>query len=259
MRRLRACLSLASRLAIVGSGPRDVLRLFVAGMLEATRPRWHLTRPLRVAIRLEGQRFDVVLADDSDFLVLRGLREREFAIDLARPPAVIVDLGAHIGLVSLFFRARYPEAAIYALEPNPVTYARLRENVAGHGIQTLHGAVAARAGAATLFLGPSSWSSSLVPRDTRRDSVAVRAWTLDELLCSWSITHVDLLKLDIEGAEFEVLRETSVLPRVAAVVAELHYDLAPSSPAEVTSLLAGFELSIAPHGDQRALLRAIRC
>jgi hypothetical protein len=54
------------------------------------------------------------------------------------------------------------------------------------------------------------------------------------------------------------MRSTEALPRVGAIVAELHYDLATSDEAEVRSLLDDFQVTTVAQGKHRALLYAVR-
>ena len=59
------------------------------------------------------------------------------------------------------------------------------------------------------------------------------------------VDHVDLLKIDIEGAEFDLLA-TAPLDSVGEMVAEIHYDLGHGDEASLRALLADFELSFEP-------------
>jgi FkbM family methyltransferase len=250
--------TLGPRLWTMGASVRHSVRLCMAGVTLTFRPQAFVQRRFEVNVKLEGQRFPVVLADRSDFFVLAGLRTREFALELEVTPRVIVDLGAHIGLSSLFFRASYPEARIYALEANPLTFEQLRANVADAGVETLRGAVAGEAGELEFFLGDASWESSL-NASVGGSQVRVKAWTLNGLLDHWQIDHVDILKLDIEGTEFEVLRSADALSRVSAIVAELHYDLADGTESEMRETLVDYDVHMGgqPH-PHRALLHAYR-
>jgi hypothetical protein len=62
-----------------------------------------------------------------------------------------------------------------------------------------------------------------VPRNTvGEDVVTTPGLTLDELFMSQELAHVDLLKIDIEGAEWDVLRRSECLDAVSRVVGEMH-------------------------------------
>jgi hypothetical protein len=72
------------------------------------------------------------------------------------------------------------------------------------------------------------------------------------------VGHVDLLKVDIEGAEFDFL-SSAPLHRVTELIVELHYDLGAGNEAQLRQLLSDFELSFRPLPQQdRWLLYAYR-
>ena len=95
--------------------------------------------------------------------------------------------------------------------------------------------------------------------------VTVETRTLDDLMADFSLDELDLLKIDIEGAEFEVLRSFSGLDRTHAVVGEVHLDLMEQSLDEFFALLDGFEIRkrqmALPDlpGADRWLFEAVRC
>lgn len=143
-------------------------------------------------------------------------------------PNTIVDLGANIGLASMYYRAQYPEAKIVCVEASPVTAQKLKQNLQRDGrIRIESVAVAGSAGHVEMWIDANSaaqLNSSITGRDTGAaysnfHSVVVEAKTLDSLIPE----HVDLMKVDIEGSEYDVLRAACVQPeRVAAIVVEVH-------------------------------------
>jgi len=163
----------------------------------------------------------------------------------------IVDCGANIGLAAAYFLSHCPRATLVAIEPDDDNVALLSKNLAPYGARTRviragvwSGPVALGVREDTLGLG-REWSRQLerVPSDSPG---AIRAMGPSELLDS-ADGHVDLLKVDIEGAEVELFRsDASWLADVGAVAIELHDDT-PFGPARalVTGVLdrAGFVLT----------------
>lgn len=137
----------------------------------------------------------------------------------AGPAPAMVDLGANIGTVSALSLARRPDARITSVEAGPDTFARLAANRAANpGLDwtTVHAAAAGRSGSMQFSCGPLSTGG----RVGGSAGVEVPARTLVELLPPGLIT---LLKVDIEGAEEELLRAgEEQLARVATIVIELH-------------------------------------
>jgi FkbM family methyltransferase len=152
----------------------------------------------------------------------------------------IVDLGSHIGASIVFFRDRYPDALIIGVEPDPDSFAKLRENTKLLPRLELHNcAVADRAGEAPFYQSSWSWESTLVARDGGPSSTRVPVRTLDEIVGNRT---VDLLKVDIEGAEYAALRAFGGLHSVRALAVEYHADTCPASFAEFLGLLEGFSI-----------------
>ena len=155
----------------------------------------------------------------------------EYAFRTRQRTPLIVDAGAHVGVATHYFKHRYPRARVLAFEANPVTFALLRRNIALNrldDVRPIHAAVAPQAGEITFYASasddePGAWGDSAVRQPWHEDEgtaiVRVPAVTLSSVLAE----PVDLLKLDIEGAEDAVLADCEpVLDRVRAMVVDLH-------------------------------------
>lgn len=254
---------LGPRLATVGARPTDKARLFLLGAMLPLLERRNLLerRRAHVRVRLQDSVVPIVLGDASDYTVLAATRAGDDMIpDFLRSPKVIVDCGAHIGTVALQYRARFPDATIYAVEPDPSTVERLRYNLGPAPNTTIvRAAVGAKTGSTAFFPSTHSWSSALTasPYDPVLGHTVVASLTLSDLLDRCSISDVDLLKLDIEGAELDVLGDLG-LSRVRAIVAEIHYDLGGFTEQDLMERLNGFFTKVVPLSRDRALLLANR-
>jgi FkbM family methyltransferase len=138
---------------------------------------------------------------------------------------VVVDIGANIGVFALFAAAE-PGTRVYAYEPVAATYAQLRESVELNGLEervrTFNLAVTATVERRAIALNPSgSPFHSLYGGGETADIECVG---LDRVFRDNDIERCDLLKLDCEGAEFEVLYGASeaTLERVARICVEYH-------------------------------------
>jgi FkbM family methyltransferase len=157
-------------------------------------------------------------------------------------PSVIVDLGANIGLSARFFSRRYPRARIVAYEPDPRSFATAERNLRGLGLLSLRNlAVAATAGTLRLHrLAGESWRTSTVLGDqAEQESFTAGAVTLDSII--EELERIDILKIDIEGGEYEVVAGAGLIERLECIVGELH-PVEGWSSARFYSLLPGFEL-----------------
>jgi FkbM family methyltransferase len=134
---------------------------------------------------------------------------------------VIVDCGANIGITSLFLAARYPNATILSVEPHPENFALLTANVAEvPRILPIRACVTGTPQSAVRFtVNQAAWGNRIA-RDAH--GVLVPAITIEELCNQNGVEKIDLLKLDIEGAEEEVLKNGKFLARTEHIIVELH-------------------------------------
>ena len=189
--------------------------------------------PLQIA-----QFFDVACA----WSVLRG---GEYDVEFPDTADVIVDLGSNIGVSILDFRLRYPNAKIYGFEPDPHAFELLQRNVGDDPNVELHQvAVSARDGTADFYAAEDSWASSLQQTRDGAERIQVPTRSLESILDELGIEQVDLLKVDVEGAEGEIFESFEPLPRVKWIVGELHLEMLRCTHDEFFDRhLRGYEIS----------------
>jgi FkbM family methyltransferase len=225
--------------------------VLATGVMAVTETLPRLGRPSqRIPVDFAGRRYVLTLGGCNDLDVLREvLLCEEYHVDLPREPEVIVDLGSNIGASLIALHARYPAARLVGVEPDPATFVRLLANTAILANVTLRNvAMASEDGTVSLYPSRDSWESSLFPTQHGRHSITVPALTLRSLLDDVEVTRVGLLKIDIEGAEFDVLTSFDHWNYVDAIVVEWHGDLIARSVEDVTEILRDFDLSVLPHG-----------
>jgi FkbM family methyltransferase len=124
----------------------------------------------------------------------------------------IIDIGAHIGGFTLYAAAHAPNARIIAFEPEPSNARVLRQNIADNHLDARivaeQKAVAGTRGMLTLhrtFASTSSGGHSLIDYAHEGDDIPVDAITLADMFREHDIQHCDFLKIDCEGAEYDIL------------------------------------------------------
>ncbi|MBE2317978.1 FkbM family methyltransferase [Solirubrobacter sp. CPCC 204708] len=211
-------------------------RMFLAGWLLGSR---RVRRPLAVRVRGPYGEREFVLPDSVAMAVLEEVFSwNEYAVDLPHPPRRILDLGSNVGASILFFALRYPEAQIVGVEASPKLFGVLRRNVGDlPNVTLIQAAVSSTDEPIRFFEGNSSWEGSTRVSGWVREEAAteVAAVTLDELIADGG---ADLVKIDIEGGEFDVLPASRRLAEVPVVLGEIH--AAPGTP-EAEAVLALFE------------------
>jgi FkbM family methyltransferase len=134
--------------------------------------------------------------------------ERQVLAAAIRDGFTFVDLGANVGVYSLFVAGLAGRGArVLAVEPQPEIYRRLTFNVAANDlgtIRTLQCAVADRDGTLDLFIDRGNRGQSSIAIATG-ERVTVPCRTLESVLNEAGFDRVDALKIDIEGAEDTVL------------------------------------------------------
>jgi FkbM family methyltransferase len=176
---------------------------------------------------------------------------------------VIFDVGAHVGETAMRYRALFPGALIHSFEPFPPSYEKLAAAFRADARVVPHNvAVAEATGTAKLRVNRASVTNSLLESDRRGDDywganlldtegeVTVATLALDDFCREQRIDHVDVLKIDVQGAEYAVLAGArGLLERHAVDLIYLEMIMAPSYVGQrkyhyyMTSLDAlGYEL-----------------
>jgi FkbM family methyltransferase len=152
---------------------------------------------------------------------------------MSDPPSLIVDAGAHCGhfsvMVDICARTQFENAPLpkfVLVEPNPWLQPVLERNLQGAGLSgraTVHqGLLGRRDGRGTLFVDGNNYLASGQENAAGRIPVEQTFIDLTQVLPAGPI---DVMKLDIEGGEFEfVVHNPDVLDRVKLLVAEVHCD-----------------------------------
>jgi FkbM family methyltransferase len=195
-----------------------------------------------IAVLWEGTRFNIGSRDHN---LLKGFTEvvrdiwEEDVYHLSKgdlvAPKVIVDVGAHLGVFSILAAKKFPDASVYSFEPDPRNFELLSRNISLNGLEDrIHQfqvAISSKNGILSFFRsGSLSISHSLFERKftvlnkKNYEEVKVRSFTLKDAFDRSKIKFCDLLKIDCEGAEFEILfgAPPDILRKIKKIVLEYH-------------------------------------
>jgi len=198
------------------------------GLLCFARIRYSSSeQPMRMYFR--ASQHPVWLRPNStDVMTMREIFiDRDYEFQMSSPVRVIVDAGANIGLATLYFAQKFPNAKIIAIEPEAGNFSLLKNNTENYpNVITLKAALWCTSGHISLqdpgrgahgFITVSSTGPSC------DEDKLVQSLSMSDLINSHQIECVDLLKIDIEGAEKEIFESSAEwIDRVSVVVAELH-------------------------------------
>jgi FkbM family methyltransferase len=152
-------------------------------------------------------------------------QEYSWAIQRLPDSPIVVDVGANIGLASRYFLHHRPRAKILAVEAMPDTFEVTQKNLGIPGIagqcRVINAAIWSNDGEVSIRL-PSTGAYSRAAVGAEGD-IVVQASRLDTILKKEDVRRVDLLKVDIEGAEVEMFRSADDwLTKIIALAIEFH-------------------------------------
>ncbi len=148
--------------------------------------------------------------------------------DIEEP--LIVDAGAHIGMSVLYFKMLFPKARIIAFEPIPANFELLTKNVTENqldNVELCQSVVAPKSGVLRLHepIGEGALKSGagIIPKGWKgiqtNQEIKVEAVGIQEILQD----KIDIFKMDIEGMEYEIIRNAGPLIRnVNTWIMEVH-------------------------------------
>lgn len=195
----RICKSLLSKLRFRGKGT----------LLLAVCPRSGC-----VEIELFGMKFECDLSDhiqrsiflfDYDEEAVTFIKSRISAGD------VFFDIGANVGFYSYLASSLVGDSGrVFAIEPNPVTFAKLQRSIERNrikNIQALNCGLSSEAGSLKLYLNidKGNATATMVPHENS-DTITVPVRTLSEVVTDFKIDKIAYLKIDVDGFEPEVFR-----------------------------------------------------
>lgn len=182
--------------------------------------------PLEVETRPIGFQHPLHLRlKTSDLPTLQKIwRDEEYAIALNTEPKFIIDGGANIGIAAIYFATKFPNAKVIAIEPEPSNFALLEKNTKPYpNITAIRAALWKENGEVPLVdPGQGQWSFQ-TRSDGPNEIGKVPALTVDEVMRSFGASTIDVLKLDVEGAEKEIFEHASAwIGKVGVIMVETH-------------------------------------
>jgi FkbM family methyltransferase len=186
----------------------------------------------------EGVEFEVILPEGEQIISQQLMKTRcweqnqlnlyPFLAKDAESPFTVVDIGANVGVNSIYLSKRVPNSVVYSLEPHPVNFELLELNVfnAKASVKTRQVAISNFSG--VINFSVAGGTNAHIVNEKSSDSLVVDCVTLDSFVESEGIASLDLLKIDVEGFTDLVLEgATKSLGLATSCIVEISYgDLA---------------------------------
>lgn len=160
-------------------------------------------------------KYEVYYENSDEFYELKKeiFSENSYYIELEKEDPLIVDLGSHIGMTVLYFKMLFPKSRVIAYEPVPYNFEILKKNVEENqleNVELVQAVIAPKSGILRIQepIGEGAWRSGagIIPKGWKgiqtNQEIKVEAVGIQELLRE----KIDILKMDIEGMEYEVIR-----------------------------------------------------
>jgi len=179
----------------------------------------------------------------TDILVLWSVFGRkECSIASSITPSFIIDGGAYVGYTSIFFATQFPGAQIIAIEPDAENYKLLKDNTSNYSnITAINAALSSKEGRAEICnAGAAHWARKFKRFDAANLNLkehCIQAITVDSIIDKAEANDQIVVKLDIEGAEDEVMLSSGDggwMGKVAEVCVEIHK---PQSRTEIAQYM----------------------
>jgi FkbM family methyltransferase len=216
------------------------------GFLKARSVYRALGRPSDlVSLRYPGFDHEIWLrSGTSDYKVFSEIfLHSEYAFDFRFEPKTIIDAGANIGLATLQLASRYPAAQIVAVEPDPANFEILVRNTSHLSLVTrLQAAIWWREESVKVANSHDEAWALQISEAGDAAGQQISGITIDAIQRQQGWATIDVLKLDIEGAEKAVLAHSSTwIDQVKMLIVETHDRLIPGSRRQVYAATSGFD------------------
>jgi FkbM family methyltransferase len=168
---------------------------------------------------------------------------------------VVVDAGANIGASSVLFAEMFPSAKVISIEPDSQNLELLKANTQRYDRICVVEAGLWSKNTHLRIVNPSDepW---MLRFEESRDSGGVEAVSIPWIIENFDIDTIDVLKMDIEGAEKEVLSgHVEWISRVKTLIVETHDRYQPGSSAVVEELSTKHDFQKESHGENIVLTR----
>jgi FkbM family methyltransferase len=197
-----------------------------------------------VKLRFNDKSFLFYPTDGSDIGIMHEVFiNKEYLIKI-KDPKNVVDIGSNVGVSVIFFKLLYPDSNIYAFEPDPATFEKLKRNISQFNKVFLYNWAISNINSDIDYYvnTESSMSSSMYKRSSFQKQIKVKSITISNLIKELNLSRIDLLKFDIEGAEFVAFDNKDNTKDIEYLIGEVHEDIANKDINSFLELFSDYEV-----------------
>ena len=143
-------------------------------------------------------------------------------------PQMIMDIGANIGLATLYFLNRFPDAKVISLEPDPANIDVFKKNLSPQvnrqKVFITEAALNNKDGFMFISKPPLKYNPKILEdQQSDEEKIEVNVVSMNTLLKQYSVDRIDILKMDIEGSEEQLFNaDTTWIRIVMEIIMEVH-------------------------------------
>jgi FkbM family methyltransferase len=150
-----------------------------------------------------------------------------YNINCSYEPSIIIDGGAHVGMTTIYFANRFPNAKIYSIEPNIENYKLLVKNTFYYNVTAINAALWNKLENVSIFDNGKDDKDVCFHirknKTSKKEVAKINTITVPCLMSLYNITHIDILKMNIEGSEIEVLESSPEwIDKISSIIVEEH-------------------------------------
>ena len=207
-----------------------------------------------ISFRHSSLRYPVYIRNNSSDMAVFGMifNDRGYQCDVDFEPKVIVDCGANIGLAAVYFKNRFPNAKVIAVEPEKENFELMVKNLEQYpDVHCLRSGVWGKdANLVVEDIGNGNWGWVVREVDAPGANT-IPAVSIGKIMEMYNLTGIDILKIDIEGSEVDVFSRNyeQWLPAVKIIMIELHDRIIQGAAKSFFETLVKYNFILAHRGE----------
>jgi FkbM family methyltransferase len=173
------------------------------------------------------------------------------------PVETIIDLGANVGISAVYFKTKYPNAQVIAVEPEKKNYEQMVKNLSGFSnVYPLNNAIWYENKEQEIYDGGRGAYAFRIVEANGEKVGTTTCITINDIVKKYNLKTIDILKVDIEGAEKElfIYNYKNWLPMVRCIMIELHDGDHPGCTSAFFRAIADREFTMSGKGETLTIL-----
>lgn len=187
-------------------------------------------RPVKYVLRFDNKKRIVFLrtyCGDLD-IFYEMFFKKAYEFPFANYPRLIMDIGANIGLATLYFLNRFPDSKVISLEPDPANIEVFKKNLSleidDKKVFITEAALGNKDGHMFISKPVLKYNPKILEdQNSDEEKIEVKVSSMNSFLEKYSVDRIDILKMDIEGSEVPLFSaDTTWLKMVREIIMEVH-------------------------------------